>query len=242
MTQYDAMMRAVLENPGDDVVRLAFADWLDERGKPRDRARAEFIRLQCDPAQHPAVPPRVEKLLKTWGAGWLPKAGRQMARCGVGAALTTISVSDAVEERHHVFRRGFVDQVECVLDLLGYAVAPQFVGSVRAALAACPLSRFVLTVRDHAPEVVFEFQREPDGRWRTHATDDDGEVLGSVVYPARRELVAALPGFVESTLAGIDFERVRDAEDYRVPEDWGTDEPDEPDADDEILEYGPDYP
>lgn len=39
----DSLLRAVLEDPTDDGVRLVYADWLEENGEPE---RAEFIRLQ----------------------------------------------------------------------------------------------------------------------------------------------------------------------------------------------------
>jgi uncharacterized protein (TIGR02996 family) len=38
-----ALLRAVLENPEDDTVRLVYADWLDENDQPK---RAELIRAQ----------------------------------------------------------------------------------------------------------------------------------------------------------------------------------------------------
>lgn len=44
MTQRDALLRAVCENPDDDLPRLVFADWCEENGEPE---RAEFIRLMC---------------------------------------------------------------------------------------------------------------------------------------------------------------------------------------------------
>lgn len=43
MTDGDALLRAILEDPGDDLPRLAYADWCDEAG---GAARAEFIRWQ----------------------------------------------------------------------------------------------------------------------------------------------------------------------------------------------------
>jgi uncharacterized protein (TIGR02996 family) len=46
-----ALMQAIRANPADDLPRLVYADFLEERG---DEARAEFIRLQCsgaDPAR-----------------------------------------------------------------------------------------------------------------------------------------------------------------------------------------------
>jgi uncharacterized protein (TIGR02996 family) len=39
-------LRAILDSPGDDAVRLVYADWLEDHGEPD---RAEFIRLQLSP-------------------------------------------------------------------------------------------------------------------------------------------------------------------------------------------------
>ncbi len=44
------LLRAILEDPADDVARLVYADWLDENGEP---ARAEFIRVQVEAGQTP---------------------------------------------------------------------------------------------------------------------------------------------------------------------------------------------
>src|SRR5688572_5456689 len=42
MSDRDALLRAIIDNPADDAPRLVYADWLDEHGDPD---RAEFIRL-----------------------------------------------------------------------------------------------------------------------------------------------------------------------------------------------------
>jgi uncharacterized protein (TIGR02996 family) len=50
-------LNAILRQPDEDVVRLAYADWLEENGAPD---RAEFIRVQCRLAalgQGPMYPP-----------------------------------------------------------------------------------------------------------------------------------------------------------------------------------------
>lgn len=44
MDEKTALLRAILENPDDDTVRLVYADFLEERGEGE---RAEFIRVQC---------------------------------------------------------------------------------------------------------------------------------------------------------------------------------------------------
>src|SRR5262245_929354 len=45
MGESEALLRAVCENPDDDLPRLVFADWLDEHGEPK---RAEFIRGEIE--------------------------------------------------------------------------------------------------------------------------------------------------------------------------------------------------
>jgi uncharacterized protein (TIGR02996 family) len=43
MTEQQAFLQAIFEEPDDDAPRLIYADWLEERGDPR----AEFIRVGC---------------------------------------------------------------------------------------------------------------------------------------------------------------------------------------------------
>lgn len=45
MTDREALLRAVCENPDDDLPRLVFADWLDEHDEPE---RAHFVRTQVE--------------------------------------------------------------------------------------------------------------------------------------------------------------------------------------------------
>jgi len=45
MSERDRFVAAIIADPADDTVRLAFADWLDEHGEAE---RAEFIRVQCE--------------------------------------------------------------------------------------------------------------------------------------------------------------------------------------------------
>ena len=45
MNERDAFIRGIAANIYDDTPRLAFADWLDERG---EHERAEFIRVQVE--------------------------------------------------------------------------------------------------------------------------------------------------------------------------------------------------
>src|SRR4051812_45771075 len=77
MPERRAFIDAILEAPDDDAPRLVFADWLDEYGGDAERARAEFIRLQCEAAKRPAGDPRradlerrEDELLVAHGAEW----------------------------------------------------------------------------------------------------------------------------------------------------------------------------
>jgi len=47
MSDHDAFLQAILENPDDDAPRLMYADWLTEHGDPR----GEFIRIQIELAR-----------------------------------------------------------------------------------------------------------------------------------------------------------------------------------------------
>jgi uncharacterized protein (TIGR02996 family) len=62
-----AFLKALRENPKDDTVRLAYADWLDERDDPR----AEYIRLRHQLAQLP----RINELAEQFDPVWLAAVG-----------------------------------------------------------------------------------------------------------------------------------------------------------------------
>lgn len=42
---HEPFLRAICDNPEDDTVRLAYADWLDENGDPE---RAALIRVSVE--------------------------------------------------------------------------------------------------------------------------------------------------------------------------------------------------
>jgi uncharacterized protein (TIGR02996 family) len=76
MNEESTFLAAIQAKPDDDTVRLAYADWLEERGDPK----GEFIRRQCSFARtwHEAVfvsgdpdCKRMEELEKEHGAEWL---------------------------------------------------------------------------------------------------------------------------------------------------------------------------
>jgi uncharacterized protein (TIGR02996 family) len=83
VTEGEQLLRAVLEEPGDDTVRLVYADWLEEQGNRDDREQAEFIRVQMKIARmspHDMICERKGTVLKHAG-------GKMMfePRCRCGA-------------------------------------------------------------------------------------------------------------------------------------------------------------
>jgi uncharacterized protein (TIGR02996 family) len=59
MTESEALFQAILADPGDDGIRLVYADYLEEHGEAE---RAEFIRVQCYLASLASDDPRRQKL------------------------------------------------------------------------------------------------------------------------------------------------------------------------------------
>jgi uncharacterized protein (TIGR02996 family) len=54
LSQHEAFLRAIFDNPEDDTARLVYADFLQEHGEDH---RAEFIRWQCGTGEKPATVP-----------------------------------------------------------------------------------------------------------------------------------------------------------------------------------------
>ncbi len=51
MSTADHLLRAILDEPAEDLHRLAYADWLEEHGVETEQVRGEFIRLQLELAR-----------------------------------------------------------------------------------------------------------------------------------------------------------------------------------------------
>lgn len=97
MSDGDALLRAILDDPEDDAPRLVYADWLEERG---DMARAAFIRAQIQLTRLPPDDPDRDRLVQTertlwnanrhtWGS-WIPPWAK-----------------------YERFRRGFLEKIQC---------------------------------------------------------------------------------------------------------------------------------
>ncbi len=133
----DALLQAILANPGADAPRLIYADWLEERDGPGDAERAEFVRVQCELARllpdHDPIGDehdgqcvecnRVrtlrrrerELLPKNWFA-WTPEIGAPRA-CGNREAFPGSELNPSSGHVVMTFRRGFIDEVACPLDV-----------------------------------------------------------------------------------------------------------------------------
>jgi uncharacterized protein (TIGR02996 family) len=100
-----AFLQNIIENPGDDVARLAYADWLLERGDLAGAARGEFIQVQCQLAR------RAEGAFGEWAdAGRLSEwKAREQALLAEHGAAWAAPVHALVE--CYAFRRGFVEEV-----------------------------------------------------------------------------------------------------------------------------------
>jgi uncharacterized protein (TIGR02996 family) len=90
-----AFLRAIRDRPDDDVPRLVYADFLDERG---EHARAEFIRAGCERAR-----------LGPLQAGWQKLTNRELVLLAENQAQWEQEFAPASVVR---FDRGFASAIE----------------------------------------------------------------------------------------------------------------------------------
>lgn len=100
MTEHDAFLRAICDNPADDTARLVFADWLADHGDPD---RGDFIRIEVELARRDPEDEAAERRRPVLFArhAALLKANRQR--------WTEPFVPAASDVR---FSRGFVTELE----------------------------------------------------------------------------------------------------------------------------------
>jgi uncharacterized protein (TIGR02996 family) len=102
MSDEKALLAAIWEHPHEDTPRLMYADWLEERGKPVDVARAEFIRVQCELARldewdedrRPALKSREEELGKRWAKRWRSHLPKQWKYCEFSRGFPKFDLED----------------------------------------------------------------------------------------------------------------------------------------------------
>lgn len=126
-----AFISAICERPDDDLPRLLYADYLDDRG---EHDYAEFVRVQCElvsceralygdtggyESRYAALSSRERALLKENWRDWTPDllhAGEHRAGLNWGPAEVIAQTSeeyDSNERRSCEFRRGFLHTIRC---------------------------------------------------------------------------------------------------------------------------------
>ena len=83
MTEHRAFLKAICADPGNDLPRLVFADWLEESHDPIDNAWGRFIRLQIEMQQYEEYEPEwmerdceAERLHRMHGKTWSQRQTR----------------------------------------------------------------------------------------------------------------------------------------------------------------------
>lgn len=139
MSDGDALLAAILAHPEEDTPRLMYADALEERGKPGDAERAEFIRVQCAAAR---TENEADAFELDQRADWLLAANELAwySESPLGSIVAKAIADNVVHGRELVvpqWRRGFVDQVTCT--------AADWLAHADALLAAHPVTAVRLT-------------------------------------------------------------------------------------------------
>lgn len=154
----EELLRAILDNPEDDVVRLVYADWLEEHGEGE---RAEFIRVQVELAGLPepefltvgtlgeqedgdtcwgcyrlglckyhALKKREDQLVRRLGLWPFSDDGHTSLIGGAGNDLYR-------GKRRSIYRRGFADEIHCTCN--------DFLQHAGAIFSRHPVTKVVLT-------------------------------------------------------------------------------------------------
>lgn len=219
MVDHDDFVRTMRRAPADDLPRLAYADWLEERG---DADWAEFIRVQCalagveyarahesatccvircevcaDWAEAERLEAREREL---WPRVWdrFPTPG--------GGPVYDVGVPEySTRAGAFTVRRGFVDACRCDAD--------DWFGYADALLAAQPVTRVALRTLPDGVEVgydarerVFWFHLTYGTRRATHTLT---QLAGYVAWPYARsvELCAdAVVSLCGQLWPGVEFD------------------------------------
>jgi uncharacterized protein (TIGR02996 family) len=105
MSEREAFLHAICENPDDDTPRLVFADWLDEHG---EADRAEFIRLQIEIA---GLPEGVKKKKKQTREKQLLNMHKEKWTEHLKEFQASRTLHPTLDGTFCKFRRGFVDGI-----------------------------------------------------------------------------------------------------------------------------------
>lgn len=211
-----AFLADILAKPDDDLPRLVFADWLDERDGPGDRERSEFIRVQVELAKIDAGLTRFDKesgpaitlrrrefvLFNEHCDRWFPHPGLW----GVSWGARLDAFDPTPEQSAWKVRRGFVSEVRCTLaDWCGQLEV------VDATTLRGPASRVNMlhttgigpaVVRSHPVTSVVLVDREPleisDGTCEWHRGSGAPHYIPNEIY----SLINAADGVIGKAAAG----------------------------------------
>lgn len=217
MNTEDALVRAILDNPAEDMPRLAYADFLDETPTPKRQARAEFIRLQVEHYRIReaceaegvvgALAVRENAILRKWGAGWIPPMARRLrAQCGWAVDGVGPRVDGGYGSDVFTFRRGFI--AEAFLHAWYLTGWQDFLASkARPLLAANPAERITFRLIGHTPDVTIRVLSwaESGTGWCLGYTPSSYNAAFGPVYPTRAELCRHAPDIITATLEAIHF-------------------------------------
>jgi uncharacterized protein (TIGR02996 family) len=226
MAEHDGFIRAILDDPEDDLPRLVYADWLEERGDPR----GELIRLQCeleriggsptDPAaaaHREALSDRLRELLRKHGPEWaapLERFGRlaqfQPPRRGFVeaaylAAETLLTRAGEVFQVTPLLREVAVDRVAGHLAALAQAPSLARLTSLRFLGGVDAEGARALACSPHLGRLIrLDFGRDPPVHGRHTEWDNEVGDRGA-------EALAASASLRQLTDLGLGFNRIGDA-------------------------------
>ena len=146
---HELLLNAVRTQPDDDVLRLAFADWLEENGDPD---RADFVRVQCRLAAlgHGPLWPPAPGTDPPWAIGGLnPEAAalaRRQAKMWAESGEEWLAELPVLPGCTVLFHRGFASSVVAQENPAG------LVRDGRRLLELAPVTR--VTFRNCRPEAV----------------------------------------------------------------------------------------
>lgn len=152
-----AFIAAIIANPADDLPRLIFADWLDERGDPRGefiRVQCELAKVKCSRSQGNDFPGRCTDT--SW-CRYCPRRGPMIcAAMDLLATYRLLWTRDIPGPPPHVraghwttFTRGFISSIFCT--------AENWLRHGDEIVKATPLERVTLTTMD--------WPGRPDSEW-----------------------------------------------------------------------------
>lgn len=211
MTDGDHILRAILDEPHDDLHRLAYADWLEENGQ---NERAEFIRLQLPQADRPGYNREILNRLASYGrslralsllhrhrrewSGWLGPIFLKGRPADSQASLKVPPIWESCG-----WERGFVARVTCTLsDWMDYGLA---------VVAQNPVRQVDLSDRHpHVEGSTFSWTSFPSSLSPRHYADVPWAVPGGMLLPYDKGRDVSF-GRLEDAVAFLSFCALREA-------------------------------